>query len=32
MNARVTISVRPGELFATFHDTRVDLNQVTGPS
>jgi formate dehydrogenase major subunit len=28
---KVTDTVRPGELFATFHTTQVFLNQLTGP-
>lgn len=28
---RVSGTVKPGELFATFHDTAVFLNRVTGP-
>lgn len=28
---RITARVRPGELFATFHDAAVFLNRVTGP-
>ena len=28
---RITARVRPGELFATFHDAEVLLNRVTGP-
>ena len=31
MKARITSVVSSGELFATFHDTRVDLNNITGP-
>ena len=31
MKAHITNSVDPGELFATFHDKRVDLNRITGP-
>jgi len=31
MKAHVTSTVGPGELFATFHDRRIDLNRVTGP-
>lgn len=29
---RVTSAVRPGELFATFHDPKVMLNELTGPA
>ena len=28
---RITRRVKPGELFATFHDTAVFLNRVTSP-
>lgn len=31
MTARVSEAVRPGELFASFHDARVALNRVIGP-
>jgi formate dehydrogenase major subunit len=31
LKAHVTNAVGPGELFATFHDKRVNLNRVTGP-
>ena len=31
MKARNTGVVSSGELFATFDDTRVDLNNITGP-
>ena len=31
MAARVTDSVRPGTLFATFHDARIGLNKITSP-
>ena len=31
MKARVTSAVSVGELFATFHDARVDLNRISGP-
>jgi formate dehydrogenase major subunit len=29
---RISESVQPGELFATFHDTQVSLNKVTSPN
>ena len=31
MKAHVTSAVSSGELFATFHDARVNLNRITGP-
>ena len=31
MTARVTDAMKPGEVFATFHDPRVRLNRLTGP-
>lgn len=31
MAARITDSIRPGTLFATFHDARVGLNKITSP-
>lgn len=31
MPVRITLMVRPGELFATFHDAEIFLNRVTNP-
>jgi formate dehydrogenase major subunit len=31
MQARITDALRPGTVFATFHDVRVGLNKLTGP-